>query len=139
VVFRTIDDLMASKKLKMLDDPNCSYPDASLLEASALEYAKDDMTEYSKALGIANKKRGTAVGSKKKVKKGKKKKGKGKKQGITAKIPGAVHYDVDAEEGSAGDGQPAEIDNSLEDEESAELSLEEEDAPLRKSLFELQV
>ena len=77
---------MASKKRKMLE--------GSIAEdEGAIEYSKDDMTQYSKAVGIVNKKR--VIGKKK----GKKKKS---KKSLKARIPGAVHYDVDAERDENG-------------------------------------
>jgi hypothetical protein len=50
------------------------------------------MTQYSKALGLVNKKRGARVAGMKKAKK------KGKKRKAAIKVPGAIHYDIDAEE-----------------------------------------
>ena len=110
MVFRTLDDLMASKKRKMLE--------GSIAEdEGAIEYSKDDMTQYSKAVGIVNKKR---VKGKKKGKKGKK----GNKKKLQARIPGAVHYDVDAEKVETADGIE-NTEGSLEG--SVDLSQEEEE------------
>jgi hypothetical protein len=53
------------------------------------------MTQYSKALGLVNKKRGTSKGRPAGKKKAKKK---GKKKKAAIKVPGAIHYDIDAEE-----------------------------------------
>jgi hypothetical protein len=93
------------------------------------------MTQYSKALGLVNKKRGTRAAGKKKAKK------KGKKRKAAIKVPGAIHYDIDAEEtGMAAakeDGEDGGMDGSME--ESVEMSDEEvkqELAP-KRSLFEL--
>ena len=91
------------------------------------------MTQYSKALGLANKKRGTRVAGKKKAMK------KGKKRKAAIRVPGAIHYDIDAEETgrAAGMEEEGDVDGSLE--ESVEMTDEEAKQELtpKRSLFEL--
>ena len=96
------------------------------------------MTQYSKALGLVNKKRGTSKGGpgkKKAKKKGKKRKAGG------IKAPGAIHYDIDAEESARaeekGEMEDGDMDGSIE--ESLDMSEEEEKQELtpKRSLFEL--
>ena len=96
------------------------------------------MTQYSKALGLVNKRRGTSKLGAAGKKKGKKK---GSKRKAAIKAPGAIHYDIDAEESARApemeDTEEVDVDGSLED--SLGMSEEEVKQELtpQRSLFEL--